>query len=525
MKKTKIKLSTILKLAPYMKIVIDDEVEEDENGYLLINVGYLRVSTDKQAEEGFGLEVQENDVVHYAKKCDFNNLVLFIDDGYTGTNMNRPALQAIIRLIKNFNANKTNIRIESFVIPKIDRLGRTLLGTLQFIQDYIVSAKDSKSSENNNKEDINFISVAENYCRIEKDNPQSKFLLMLFASLAEFDRDLIVQKMNKGKVARVASGKWMGGATIPYGYRYDRDSGTLIVIPEQAEKIREIFRLYLEEHKSPSAISKLLGFKGERIVFQILKRKSLTGCIVYKGKEYQGQHEAIIPLDLWEETQLELASRSVVHEDKNYLLSGLIYCAHCGAKFRYQQWNKKTGEAKIFCYSKQKSRSELVKDENCPSEVYWAADIEAIVVEHLFKLSFLIDKKLKKQEEILDPTINLQNELEATKKKLEKLYSFEYDDGEEDEVLKEKITSLRVRIKNIKSLIENEEKKKAIVNKVNTIKTAFKTLQVSWNELSPKDRQIICRTLIEKVIIHNTGKIDVCLKLNEFYNIDEDDIQ
>lgn len=521
MKKTKIKLSTILRLAPYMKIVIDDEVEEDENGYLLINVGYLRVSTDKQAEEGFGLEVQENDVVHYAKKNDFKNLVLFIDDGYTGTNMDRPALQAIIRLIKEFNDNKTKIRIESFVIPKIDRLGRTLLGTLQFIQDYIVCAKDSKSSENNNKEDINFISVAENYCRIEKDNPQSKFLLMLFASLAEFDRDLIVQKMNKGKVARIASGKWMGGATIPYGYKYDKDTGTLIVIPEQAEKIKEIFRLYLEEHKSPASIAKILGFKAERIVYQILRRKSLTGCIIYKGKEYQGLHEAIIPLELWEETQLELASRSVVHEDKNYLLSGLLFCAHCGAKFRYQQWNKKTGEAKVYCYSKQKSRASLIKDENCPSDMYWASDIEDAVVEHLFKLSFIIDKQLKKQEGTFDPSINLKAELDTAKRKLDRLYSFEIED-EEDEILKEKISTLRAKIKKLKMLIESEDKKKAIVNKVNTIQNAFKTLQVSWNELSKKDKQIICQTLIEKVIIHNTGKIDVCLKLSEFYNIEDD---
>ncbi len=64
----------------------------------------------------------------------------------------------------------------------------------QFIQDYIVAAKDSKGSLiNRNKEDISFISVAEKYCRIEQDNPQSKFLLMLFATLAEFDRDLIVE--------------------------------------------------------------------------------------------------------------------------------------------------------------------------------------------------------------------------------------------------------------------------------------------------------------------------------------------
>ena len=70
-------LKDILTLKSYMKIVIDDNVPVDQNGNCLINVGYLRVSTDKQAEEGFGLEVQEKDVIRYAKLAELENLVLF----------------------------------------------------------------------------------------------------------------------------------------------------------------------------------------------------------------------------------------------------------------------------------------------------------------------------------------------------------------------------------------------------------------------------------------------------------------
>lgn len=77
----KIKLANILELSHYMKIVIDEGVEIDEDGNYLINVGYLRVSTDKQADEGYGLDIQEKNVVAHSKNLGLTNLVLFIDDG------------------------------------------------------------------------------------------------------------------------------------------------------------------------------------------------------------------------------------------------------------------------------------------------------------------------------------------------------------------------------------------------------------------------------------------------------------
>ena len=269
-KKREYHLSEILNLQPNMKIAIDESVETDSDGYYIVNVGYLRVSTDKQVEK-YGLDIQENDIVRYAKLSGYTNLVLFIDDGYTGTNMERPALQAVIDYIERYNSGRSKVKINSFIVARIDRLGRTLLGTLQFIQDYIVSQHDSKnSSKNHNKEDINFVSVAENYCRIDKDNPQSKFLLMLFATLAEFDRDQIVEKLRRGRTSRVASGKWVGGGNVPFGYRYNKETGVLDVEPHEAEIVREIFRLYVEERMTPAKIAERFGFASDASIAQIL---------------------------------------------------------------------------------------------------------------------------------------------------------------------------------------------------------------------------------------------------------------
>ena len=507
-------LRHILELRSNMRIVIDDAVERDEDGSYLVNAGYLRVSTDRQADLGFGLDIQEADITRYCAANGFKNLVLFIDDGYTGTSMDRPALQAIIEYINDFNAGRSHIRINSLIVARIDRLGRSLLGTLQFIQDYIVSARDSKNSTvNRNVDDINFISVAENYCRIDKDNPQGKFLLMLFATLAEFDRDQIVEKLRRGRTARVASGKWMGGGRPPYGYRYDKESSTLLIVPEEAEVIREIFRLYIEEKMPPQKIAERFGFSGDRAITQILRRKSLTGCIVYNGEEYPGNHEAILSTERWEEAQEELARRSVHRTGTSYLLSGLVYCGECGAKMRYQKWGARG--KKLICYSQQGSKPHLVRDENCSNERYWSDDVEQAVIRELFRLSYLGRAENEKTGNAVDPAAVLQKELAAERRRLSRLYDFE-DEDEPDDVLREKISAVRRRIMRIEAQIREEQDRATIEKKLHKARDILRTLQSAWPQMSEQERQTVCQELIDRVVLHRDGVIDVHLKLRSY---------
>lgn len=507
-------LSNLITLEKHMQILIDENVSQDDNGNFMVNVGYIRVSTDRQAEQGFGLDIQSRDIMNYCVRNNFTNLLLFVDDGYTGTNMDRPALQSIVQMIEDFNDGKSNLRVVSMIIPRVDRLGRTLLGSLQFIQDYIVAKSDSKNSSiNRNKEDINFVSVAENFVRVDKTNPQAKLMLMFMATLAEYDRDMIVEKMQKGKTERIAAGYWMGGGNVPYGYRYDRDKGILIVVPEEADKIKEIFRLYIEEKLSPQKIADRLGFKSDVIVSAIIKRKSLTGCIVYKGIEYPGQHEAIISLDRWKEAQEIMAQRSTVRGDNNYLLSGLIYCGECGAKMRYQKWNK-SGECKIFCYSLQKSRPALVKDNNCPSIRLWQSELESAVINELFEMTYLVNKNNQKMNAFVDPTETIKSQLTAQKRKLSKL--FDFDDGEDDDVLTEKILECKRKIRELESQLRNEEEQKELVKKIDKARQMLNTIQSSWDDLSQSERQTILQDLIDKIVVYKDGTINVYLKLQTY---------
>ena len=294
------------------------------------------------------------------------------------------------------------------------------------------------------------------------------------------------------------------------------------------EKVREIFRLYIEEKMSPQKISDRLGFKGEKIVTQILRRKSLTGCIevctdkekkIYK--EYAGKHEAIIPLERWLEAQDEIKKRSVIRGDSHYLLSGLLVCGECGAKMRYQKWNPKTGECKLVCYSQQKSKSYLVKDENCDNAKYWQSDVENAVLAELFSLSYLGNEEIVKSEQLFDPIESLSKELLQEKRKLSKLYdlySSSEDDGidDNDEVLKEKIANSKLRIAALRDALENEEEQIEIKRKIKKAKDIFRTLKDTWNDMTQKEKQDVCRELIDSVVIHKDGVVDVHLRLRNY---------
>lgn len=510
--KNKIKLSTILELSHYMRIVIDEGVEIDEDGNYLINVGYLRVSTDKQADEGYGLDIQEKNIVAHSRSKGLTNLVLFIDDGYTGTKMERPALDGIKAMIDTFNDGNSTLRINAMVVNKMDRLGRTLLGTLQFMQDYLFAQSDSKSAVNRNKHCISFFSVDEPACSFDKKSPMVTFMLGIFSTLAEFDRDTIVNKLRAGRKARVESGKWLGGGNVPYGYRYDKESSRLIVVPEEAEKIREIFRLYIEEKIPPQKIADRLGFSSDKRITDILKRKSLTGCIIHLGEEYKGEHEAIISLERWQEAQDELEKRSVHRAESNYLLSGLLVCGECGAKIRYQKWNK-NGDCKLVCYSTQRSKPSLVKSDSCDSERFWASDVEDAVIAELFRMTYLGNEDTKKTTAHIDPTETLARDLKESKRKLSRLYDL--DDGD-DEVLIEKIQMLRTRIKQLQHQINSEEEKKKISRKIEKAKSIFRTLESTWPHMTDKEKQSVCQELVDRIVIHKEGVIDVHLKLRSY---------
>ena len=139
--------------------------------------------------------------------------------------------------------------------------------------------------------------------------------------------------------------------------------------------------------------------------------------------------------------------------------------------------------------------------------------MEDAVIAELFRMTYLGNDDTKKSASRIDPTESLTRDLKEAKRKLSRLYDLEDDD---DEVLLEKIQSLRSRIKNLQHQITSEEEKKRITRKVEKAKTIFRTLEAAWPHMTDKEKQSVCQELIDRIVIHKDGVIDVHLKLRSY---------
>lgn len=450
---------------------------------------YVRVSTDKQAEEGFGIDIQIDHIMRYCQFHDISNNYFFIDDGYTGVNMNRPALQVLLGYVKRQ-------KVKGVIVMRLDRLGRSLKDILIMIDDWF--------KPNN----CGFISCAEN---IETSTPMGQVVLAVLGSFAQFDHDNIIIKLNEGKIHRLESGKWKGGGNTPFGYTYNPKDDILKINPEEAEIVRKAYDMFANLDIPPKKIAKTLGISTEQKVRQMLKRRTYLGYIIYNGIEYKGLHEPIITEELYEKAQKRFADRSNPASKTRYLLSGLLYCK-CGKRMRYQQWG---GDLKIVCYSRQ-TRDDVQERKPCDNYIYKAEDVENVVIGQLKRLSY----EVSNAPIVTDTHVDIINELNLQIKqknselsKLYKLYAIMQD--ENDEALLNSIVKVKESIVQLKKSLEEEMNQNAVSQEVNRAIELTKNMSDIWDYMTYDEKKTLLRTLVEKVELWQ-GEIHVFVKLENY---------
>ena len=442
---------------------------------------YARVSTDSQLE-GYSIDAQKEFLISYAKSKDYTEFEFYIDGGYSGKDLNRPAIQRLISDCKNH-------KIDAVFVFKLDRISRSQRDTLYLIEEVF------------NKYDVSFISMRENF---DTSSPFGKAMIGVLSVFAQLERETILERTRIGLKKRAEAGLWRGGGKIPFPYRYDRNTGTLVPIPEQVELLHKMISLYISG-KSFNAIGDIVGMDESMVETRILSITN-TGKVPYRDEVFDGRHEAVVSDELYEEILRVNKVRSREKYERHYLLSGKVYCGYCGAKYRYQKWGKRLI---MYCYSQQKSKPRYIKDPNCKNKRWDTFEIEDVVLEELFKMSLDIDL-FKKTFNIA--TVNVKNELkirlEEIKKQINNLLNFIASGIAVDETNK-KITELEKEKEMIEEkLISSDQKEKD--NKVSL--NMITNLKTTWFDMDFDEQRRIIEHLIDKVVVKDN-------EVSIYYNI------
>ncbi len=335
-------------------------------------------------------------------------------------------------------------------------------------------------------------------------SPFGKAMIGILSVFAQLERETILERTRIGIKKRAESGLWKGGGKIPFPYRYDKEQGILIPIPEQVEILNKMISMYLSG-KSFNNIGEVVNMD-ERLVEKRILSITNTGVIPYKGEIYEGRHEAVVSKELYNEILRVNKLRSREKYDKHYLLTGKVICGYCGARFRYQKWGKRLI---LYCNSQQASKKRYIKDPNCKNKRWDSFEIEHIVLEQLFSMS--LDENLFR-ETFNITTVNVIAELNERKEKIDKqienLINFISNGVAVDETRK-KIKELEDERENIKSKIKNSEQRES-ANKV-----AFETVKSissTWNYMTFEEQRSIIEHLIDHIEVNDN-------KVNIFYKI------
>ena len=421
-------------------------------------------------------------MLSYAKSKDYTEFEYYIDGGYSGKDLNRPAIQKLIEDCKNH-------KIDAVFVFKLDRISRSQRDTLYLIEEVF------------NKYNVSFISMRENF---DTSTPFGKAMIGVLSVFAQLERETILERTRIGLKKRAEAGLWRGGGKIPFPYRYDRNTGTLIPIPEQVELLHKMISLYISG-KSFNAIGDIVGMDESLVETRILSITN-TGKVPYKDEVYEGKHEAVVSDELYEEILRVNKVRSHEKYERHYLLSGKVFCGHCGAKYRYQKWGKRLI---MYCYSQQKSKPRYIKDPNCNNKRWDTFEVEDAVLEELFKMSLDLDL-FKKTFNIA--TVNVKNEykqrLEEITKQISNLLN-NIASGIAVEETNNKINELEKEKETIEEkLVESEQKEKD--NKVSL--NMIKNLKATWFDMDFDEQRRIIEHLIDKIIVNDN-------EINIYYNI------
>jgi site-specific DNA recombinase len=271
---------------------------------------YTRKSTEEGLDQNFNsLDAQREACEAFVlsqRHEGWRMLPMAYDDGgYSGGTIARPGLQALLADVDSGN-------IDVVVVYKVDRLTRSLADFAKIVERF-----DAKG--------VSFVSVTQAF---NTTTSMGRLTLNVLLSFAQFEREVGAERVRDKVAASRRKGMWMGG-TVPLGYR--AESRKLVIEPVQAERVRMIFRLYLELGSTPALLVELRrrgittalrrSSSGRTVggipfgpgpIDYLLHNRVYVGDVEHRGEVYAGDHEAILDRATFEAVQERLAANATI---------------------------------------------------------------------------------------------------------------------------------------------------------------------------------------------------------------------
>ena len=288
---------------------------------------YTRVSTDHGLEQDFNsLDAQHDAAQAYIRSQAHAGWTpirsRYDDGGYSGGSTDRPALQ---RLLADVKAGK----IDVIVVYKVDRLTRSLADFAKLVELF-------------DGQGVSFVSVTQQF---NTTTSMGRLTLNVLLSFAQFEREVTSERIRDKIAASKRKGLWVGGI-VPLGYA-TRDR-KIVVVEQEAERVRTIFRSYLEfgslnrlmaDLRARGIVTKARSLKAGRTIggipftrgplAHLLRNRFYIGEVAFKGEILPGEQSAIIDRDLFDAVQAKLTEQrnnhTVMRDTSEAMLIGRIY--------------------------------------------------------------------------------------------------------------------------------------------------------------------------------------------------------
>ena len=474
---------------------------------------YCRVSTESEEQE----TSYEMQVLHYTDliKSDprWSFAGVYADDGISGTNtLKRDSFNRMIEDCRNG-------KIDMIITKSISRFSRNTVDCLKYTREL----KDMNVAVFFEKENINTLDA------------KGEVLMTIMAALAQQESESLSANVRMGIQFRNQMGKVMVNHSRFLGYTKDQE-GKLIIVPEEAEVVRRIYREYLSG-SSLIQIKRSLEKDGiltgghnavwhgsnikqiltnEKYIGDALLQKTYTVNVLEKKRvrnngivpQYyvEGSHEPIISKEAFLKVQAEMARRASLQSESRrrifssrYALSGAVCCGHCGDNFRRIVWNNRGSKSAVWrCISRvQKKKSGI----DCPARTVREKDLHEAVVIAVNDAWFDRDRILPALEQNIRTVLS-----DGTEKRMQEI------DKEDREKQKELLSAGndKEKIKKIEEeILALQEERKALLIKESDNRELQDRIEGMIRFLDEQPAEIeeysedLARRLIKKVTVYD----------------------